>query len=58
LGSTTKDGDPLRGTHGLPLGIHSDNGVSFASANSLFNLSRLSVWWLRLGIQIEPPATP
>jgi hypothetical protein len=30
----------------------SDNGVPFASPNSLFNLSRLSVW-LRLGITIE-----
>jgi putative transposase len=38
---------------GLPLGIRTDNGVPFASANSLFNLSKLSVWWLRLGIQIE-----
>jgi transposase InsO family protein len=38
---------------GLPQGIRSDNGVPFASANALFNLSRLSVWWLRLGIQIE-----
>ncbi|HEX4074399.1 MAG TPA: IS481 family transposase [Candidatus Acidoferrales bacterium] len=38
---------------GLPYGIRSDNGVPFASANSLFNLSRLSVWWLRLGIAIE-----
>jgi hypothetical protein len=38
---------------GLPKSIRSDNGVPFASANSLFNLSKLSVWWLRLGIQIE-----
>lgn len=38
---------------GLPLGIRSDNGVPFASANALFNLSRLAVWWLRLGIAIE-----
>ena len=38
---------------GLPGGIRSDNGVPFASANALFNLSRLSVWWLRLGIHIE-----
>jgi len=38
---------------GLPLGIRSDNGVPFASANALFNLSKLAVWWLRLGIQIE-----
>ena len=39
--------------HGLPLGIRSDNGVPFASPNGLFNLSKLSVWWLRLGIAIE-----
>jgi len=38
---------------GLPGAIRSDNGVPFASANSLFNLSKLSVWWLRLGIAIE-----
>ena len=38
---------------GLPLAIRSDNGVPFASPNSLFNLSKLSVWWLRLGITIE-----
>jgi len=38
---------------GLPLAIKTDNGVPFASPNSLFNLSRLSVWWLRLGIGIE-----
>jgi transposase InsO family protein len=38
---------------GLPQAIRSDNGVPFASANALFNLSKLSVWWLRLGIGIE-----
>ena len=38
---------------GLPHSIRSDNGVPFASANSLFNLSKLAVWWLRLGITIE-----
>jgi len=38
---------------GLPTAIRSDNGVPFASPNSLFNLSKLSVWWLRLGIEIE-----
>jgi transposase InsO family protein len=38
---------------GLPNSIRSDNGIPFASGNSLFNLTRLSVWWLRLGIQIE-----
>ena len=38
---------------GLPDAIRSDNGVPFASPNALFNLSKLSVWWLRLGIAIE-----
>jgi len=38
---------------GLPQAIRTDNGVPFASPNALFNLSKLSVWWLRLGIQIE-----
>ena len=39
--------------YGLPKSIRTDNGVPFASPNSLFHLSRLSVWWLRLGIEIE-----
>ena len=38
---------------GLPGAIRTDNGVPFASPNALYNLSRLSVWWLRLGIAIE-----
>ena len=38
---------------GLPQAIRSDNGVPFASPNGLFNLSKLSAWWLRVGITIE-----
>ena len=38
---------------GMPSAIRTDNGVPFASPNALFQLSRLSVWWLRLGIAIE-----
>src|ERR1700742_2806525 len=38
---------------GLPRAIRTDNGTPFASANSLFGLTRLSVWWLRLGIDLE-----
>jgi len=38
---------------GLPQAIRSDNGLPFASPNGLYNLSKLSVWWLRLGITIE-----
>jgi putative transposase len=45
---------------GLPKAIRTDNGVPFANAHSLFGLSKLSVWWLRLGISIEriKPAHP
>lgn len=45
--------DRLFRDRGLPSAIRSDNGVPFASPNALFNLSKLSVWWLRLGIAIE-----
>ena len=38
---------------GLPAAIRTDNGLPFASPNALFGLSKLSVWWLRLGIRIE-----
>jgi putative transposase len=38
---------------GLPQAIRTDNGPPFAAPNALFGLSRLSVWWLRLGIQIQ-----
>jgi hypothetical protein len=38
---------------GLPTAIRSDNGLPFASPNGLYNLSRLSVWWLRLGVGLE-----
>ena len=38
---------------GLPHAIRTDNGVPFASPNALYGLSRLSVWWLRLGIDVE-----
>jgi transposase InsO family protein len=45
--------EQLFAERGLPLAIRSDNGVPFASPNALFNLSKLAVWWLRLGITIE-----
>jgi putative transposase len=38
---------------GLPRTIRTDNGVPFASPTALYRLSKLAVWWLRLGIQIE-----
>lgn len=38
--------------YGLPASIRSDNGPPFASPG-LGGLSRLSVWWMRLGIKLE-----
>ncbi len=38
---------------GLPLAIRTDNGIPFGCGNALYGLTRLSVWWLRLGIGIE-----
>jgi len=37
---------------GLPASIRADNGSPFAGTGAL-GLSRLSVWWLRLGIRVE-----
>jgi transposase InsO family protein len=37
---------------GLPAALRSDNGTPFAS-RGLYGLSKLSVWWLRLGIALE-----
>jgi putative transposase len=39
--------------YGLPRTIRTDNGVPFASTSALYGLSKLSVWWLRLGIHLE-----
>jgi putative transposase len=42
--------------YGLPLAIRTDNGVPFATT-TVGGLSRLSIWWLKLGIipeRIEP----
>ena len=38
--------------YGLPLAIRSDNGPPFAS-RGVGGLSRLSVWWIKLGIKPE-----
>jgi len=38
--------------YGLPMRIRTDNGTPFSS-RSVQGLSSLSVWWMRLGIQIE-----
>ena len=43
--------------HGLPLRMRSDNGSPFAST-AVGGLSRLSVWWIRLGILPERGGAP
>lgn len=42
----------LFAAHGLPKVIRVDNGSPFGG-NGALGLSRLSVWWLRLGIRVE-----
>jgi putative transposase len=45
--------------YGLPLRIRSDNGTPFAST-AIGRLSRLSIWWIKLGIYPEliEPGSP
>ena len=44
--------DAAFGEFGLPLAIRSDNGPPFASTGA-GGLSRLSVWWIKLGVAPE-----
>lgn len=39
--------------NGLPGAIRSDNGVPFASCRGVLGLSKLSAWWVALGIDLE-----
>ncbi|MBC2602908.1 integrase core domain-containing protein [Puniceicoccus vermicola] len=39
--------------YGLPEAIRSDNGPPFASNRSILGLTRLSAWWVALGIDLE-----
>ncbi|HEX8796455.1 MAG TPA: IS481 family transposase [Polyangiaceae bacterium] len=58
-GSTRQSFEAVFREHGLPQAIRTDNGAPFAS-RGLHGLSRLSAWWLRLGIRHEriDPAHP
>jgi len=46
--------------YGLPNYMLSDNGIPFAAAQALARLTRLSAWWIRLGITpiFIDPASP
>jgi putative transposase len=39
--------------YGLPEAIRSDNGVPFATSAAVLGLSKLSAWWVVLGIDLE-----
>jgi putative transposase len=39
--------------YGLPKAIRSDNGAPFASSRAVLGLTRLSAWWVALGIDLE-----
>ena len=45
--------DRLFERHGLPQAMRSDNGSPFASRTAVHGLSRLSAWWVALGIDLE-----
>jgi putative transposase len=45
--------EELFGRYGLPKRIRSDNGAPFASTSGPQGLTRLSAWWLWLGIEPE-----
>ncbi len=52
--------DRLFKQYGLPSMIKSDNGPPFASTQGLLGLTRLSAWWLSLGIKLDriDPGSP
>jgi len=39
--------------YGMPGAIRSDNGQASAAAQAPLGLSRLSIWWLSLGIRLH-----
>jgi hypothetical protein len=39
--------------YGLPEAIRTDNGTPFGSSQAVWGLSRLSAWWMAVGIELE-----
>ena len=56
-GKTTENVRPvmteLFRKYGLPRAIHSDNGAPFAATHGILGLTKLSAWWITLGILPE-----
>jgi transposase InsO family protein len=44
--------EELFARHGLPKAIQSDNGQPFACTRTIGGLTRLSAWWMSLGIEL------
>lgn len=55
-----KEFDILFKIYGLPEIIRSDNGPPFANMNSSLGVTKLSVWWMALGIKLDriEPGSP
>jgi len=51
--SVKSEFERLFSIYGLPRVIRSDNGTPFASTRAVFGLSRLSAWFVALGIQLD-----
>lgn len=60
ISSVKKAFERLFKKYGLPKVIKSDNGPPFACAMSILGLTRLSAWWLSLGIRLHriDPGSP
>ncbi len=58
--SVKREFERLFSLYGLPKVIRSDNGPPFASCHGILGLTRLSAWWMSLGILIDriDPASP
>jgi transposase InsO family protein len=58
--SVKREFERLFREYGLPKMIRSDNGPPFASRVSILGLTKLSVWWMSLGIQLDrtDPGSP
>jgi len=60
ISSVKQEFELLFKKYGLPKVIRSDNGVPFASSQSTLGLTRLSAWWISLGIRLDriDPGSP
>jgi transposase InsO family protein len=60
ISSVKREFEHIFKLHGLPKMIRSDNGPPFASHMSIHGLTRLSAWWLSLGIKLDriDPGSP